>query len=74
MVVEVMGRHSGWIATHTGLAGGAAVVLIPERPFDIDEVCERLVRRHSRAVASIVVVAEDLGQQKEPSTCRSDPR
>ena len=66
MVVEVMGRHSGWIATHAGLAGGAAVVLIPERPFDIDEVCERLVRRHSRGrFASIVVVAEDLGQQKE---------
>ena len=59
MVVEVMGRHSGWIATHAGLAGGAAVVLIPERPFDIDEVCERLVRRHSRGrFASIVVVAE----------------
>ena len=59
MVVEVMGRHSGWIATHAGLAGGAAVVLIPELPFDIDEVCERLVRRHSRGrFASIVVVAE----------------
>ena len=59
MVVEVMGRHSGWIATHAGIAGGATVVLIPERPFNIDEVCERLVRRHSRGrFASIVVVAE----------------
>ncbi len=59
MVVEVMGRHSGWIATHAGLAGGAAVVLIPERPFDIAEVCERLSRRHARGrFASIVVVAE----------------
>ena len=59
MVVEVMGRHSGWIATHAGLAGGAAVVLIPERPFDIAEVCERLTRRHARGrFASIVVVAE----------------
>lgn len=59
MVVEVMGRHSGWIATHAGVAGGAAVVLIPERPFDINEVCERLIRRHSRGrFASIVVVAE----------------
>ncbi|MDA3029000.1 MAG: ATP-dependent 6-phosphofructokinase, partial [Actinomycetota bacterium] len=59
MVVEVMGRHSGWIATHAGIAGGATVVLIPERPFDIDEVCQRLVRRHSRGrYASIVVVAE----------------
>jgi phosphofructokinase-like protein len=59
MVVEVMGRHSGWIATYAGIAGGATVVLIPERPFNIDEVCERLVRRHSRGrFASIVVVAE----------------
>jgi phosphofructokinase-like protein len=59
MVVEVMGRHSGWIATHAGIAGGATVVLIPERPFDIEEVCQRLVRRHSRGrFASIVVVAE----------------
>jgi 6-phosphofructokinase 1 len=59
MVVEVMGRHSGWIATHAGIAGGATVVLIPERPFDIDEVCDRIVRRHQRGrFASIVVVAE----------------
>ena len=59
LVVEVMGRHSGWIATHAGIAGGAAVVLIPERPFDIEEVCERIVRRHQRGrYASIVVVAE----------------
>jgi 6-phosphofructokinase 1 len=59
MVVEVMGRHSGWIATHAGIAGGAAVVLIPEIPFDIDEVCDRIVRRHERGrYASIVVVAE----------------
>lgn len=59
IVVEVMGRHSGWIATHAGLAGGAAAVLIPERPFDITEVCERLTRRHARGrFASIVVVAE----------------
>ena len=59
MVVEVMGRHSGWIATHAGIAGGAAVVLIPEFPFDIDEVCDRIQRRHERGrYASIVVVAE----------------
>jgi phosphofructokinase-like protein len=59
MVVEVMGRDSGWIATHAGIAGGATVVLIPERPFDIDDVCERIVRRHQRGrFASIVVVAE----------------
>src|SRR3954469_24657689 len=39
LIVEVMGRHAGWIALHSGLAGGANVILIPERPFDIDEVC-----------------------------------
>jgi len=59
MVVEVMGRDSGWIATHAGIAGGAAVVLVPERPFDIEEVCARITRRHQRGrFASIVVVAE----------------
>ena len=39
LVVEVMGRHAGWIALHSGIAGGANIVLIPEKPFDIDEVC-----------------------------------
>ena len=39
LVVEVMGRHAGWIALHAGIAGGANVILIPEQPFDIDEVC-----------------------------------
>jgi ATP-dependent phosphofructokinase / diphosphate-dependent phosphofructokinase len=59
MVVEVMGRHAGWIALHSGLAGGADVILIPERPFDIEEVCGLIRRRHSRGrFFSIVVVAE----------------
>ena len=59
LIVEVMGRHAGWIALHSGLAGGADVVLIPERPFDIDEVCRLLHRRHARGrYFSIVVVAE----------------
>ncbi len=59
MVVEVMGRHAGWIALHSGLAGGADVILIPERPFDIEDVCRLIRRRHSRGrVFSIVVVAE----------------
>ncbi len=59
MVVEVMGRHAGWIAAYSGLAGGADVVLVPERPFDIEEVCDRLSHRHNRgANFSIVVVAE----------------
>jgi ATP-dependent phosphofructokinase / diphosphate-dependent phosphofructokinase len=55
----VMGRHAGWIATYAGIAGGATVILIPEQPFDIDEVCTILKRRHERGrFASIVVVAE----------------
>ena len=59
MVVEVMGRHAGWIATEAGIAGGAAAILIPEEPFDIDEVAESLRKRHDRGrYASIVVVAE----------------
>jgi phosphofructokinase-like protein len=59
IVVEVMGRHAGWIAAYSGLAGGADVVLVPEHPFDIDEVCERLRRRHALGRNfSIVVVAE----------------
>ena len=60
IVCEVMGRHAGWIATYAGMAGGADVVLIPERPIQIDDVCSHIVRRHkSRGVKfSIVVVAE----------------
>ncbi len=59
MVCEVMGRHAGWIASYAGLAGGAAEILIPEQPFDIAEVAERIRRRHEQGrYASIVVVAE----------------
>jgi 6-phosphofructokinase 1 len=59
MVVEVMGRDSGWIAIYSGIAGGADVILLPERPFDIDEVAERLRIRHARGrYFSIVVAAE----------------
>jgi ATP-dependent phosphofructokinase / diphosphate-dependent phosphofructokinase len=59
MVVEVMGRHAGWIALHAGLAGGGDVILIPERPFDIEEVCRLIRSRHARGrYFSIVVVAE----------------
>jgi ATP-dependent phosphofructokinase / diphosphate-dependent phosphofructokinase len=59
MVVEVMGRHAGWIATHAGIAGGADAILVPERPFDIEEVVAHLRNRHERGRSfSIVVVAE----------------
>jgi phosphofructokinase-like protein len=59
LVCEVMGRHAGWIALHAGVAGGADVIIIPEQPFDIEEVCARIGRRHARGyLFSIVVVAE----------------
>jgi len=59
MVVEVMGRHAGHIATWSGIAGGAAMTLIPEEPFDIEKVCSALRERHEKGrFASIVVVAE----------------
>jgi ATP-dependent phosphofructokinase / diphosphate-dependent phosphofructokinase len=59
MVVEVMGRHTGWIAVMSGIAGGADVILIPEQPMPIDEVCSLLDRRHSGGKDfSIVVVSE----------------
>jgi 6-phosphofructokinase 1 len=59
MVVEVMGRDTGWIATYAGIAGGATAILIPERPFDIDDIANQVKRKHSRGrYASIIVVAE----------------
>jgi 6-phosphofructokinase 1 len=59
MIVEVMGRHTGWIAVQAGLAGGADVILIPEKPFDLDKVCELIKKRHNKGKDfSIVVVAE----------------
>jgi 6-phosphofructokinase 1 len=58
LVVEVMGRHAGWIALHSGIAGGASTVLIPEQPFDIDAVCEHVKRRFETQYAPIIVVAE----------------
>jgi len=58
LIVEVMGRHAGWIALHAGLAGGANVILIPERPFSLDKVCEYVQHRFQTRYAPIVVVAE----------------
>jgi ATP-dependent phosphofructokinase / diphosphate-dependent phosphofructokinase len=59
LILEVMGRNAGWIALHSGIAGGADVILIPEKPFDIEEVCRLVARRRSRGrFFSIVVVAE----------------
>jgi phosphofructokinase-like protein len=59
MLLEVMGRHAGWIAMYSGIAGGAHTILVPERPFDVDQVCEHLRHRHQQGRNfSIVVVAE----------------
>jgi len=59
MVVEVMGRHTGWIAIEAGIAGGADFILIPEKPVDLDKVCDAICKRHKRGRDfSVVVVAE----------------
>jgi len=58
LVVEVMGRHAGWIALHSGIAGGASAVLIPEQPFDIEAVCAHVETRFETHYAPIIVVSE----------------
>jgi phosphofructokinase-like protein len=58
LICEVMGRHAGWIALHAGMAGGANVILIPEKPFDIDKVCEYVESRFKIRYSPIIVVAE----------------
>ena len=58
LIVEVMGRHAGWIALHAGLAGGANIILIPEQPFDLARVCDYIERRFESQYAPIVVVSE----------------
>ena len=65
LVVEVMGRHAGWIALHSGVAGGADVILIPEIPFDIDEVCRLIHHRHDRGRPFSIVVAAEGATPKE---------
>jgi 6-phosphofructokinase 1 len=64
MVVEVMGRHAGWIALNSGVAGGADVILIPEIPFDVEKVCDKVRERERRGrTFSIVVVAEGAAEK-----------
>ncbi len=58
LIVEVMGRHAGWIAFHAGVAGGANVILIPEFEFDIEQVCAYIERRYESQYSPIIVVAE----------------
>ncbi len=68
IVVEVMGRDSGWIAIYSGVAGGADVILIPEQPFDIEEIANTLKNRHDRGrYFSIVVVAEGAKLASSPT-------
>ena len=59
IVCEVMGRHAGWIATHAGMAGGAAEILVPEVPFDLETVCQRLRKRHAGGQFSSIVVTSE---------------
>ena len=63
LIVEVMGRHAGWIAFHSGVAGGANVILVPEIPFDLDKVCSYIERRFQQQYAPIVVVSEGAEPQ-----------
>jgi len=64
LVVEVMGRNAGWIALHSGLASGANIILIPERPFDIDRVCAQVESRFATRYSPIIVVAEGAAPAK----------
>jgi 6-phosphofructokinase 1 len=70
LIVEVMGRHAGWIALHAGVAGGANVILIPEVEFDLDRVCDYIERRFQQEYAPIIVVAEGA----EPDGGRAAPK
>lgn len=65
IVVEVMGRHAGWIALHSGIAGGADIILIPEVPYDIDEVCKTLVARHDGGKSFSIVCASEGAVPKQ---------
>src|SRR6266704_976963 len=72
LIVEVMGRHAGWIALHAGLAGGANVILIPERPFDIERVCAYVQHRFQTRFSPIVVVAEGAHPMSEDLATSSE--
>jgi 6-phosphofructokinase 1 len=71
LVVEVMGRHAGWIALHAGLAGGANVILIPERPFDIEQVCDYVEQRFEKEYAPILVVSEGASPKEGTMALKS---
>ena len=73
IVLEVMGRHAGWIATYAGIAGGATTILVPERPYDIENVCDHIRHRHRMGHKStIVVVAEGAKPLQEEEEVTQD--
>lgn len=74
MVVEVMGRHAGWIATYAGIAGGADYILIPEKPIDSQEVCESIRKRHSRGKNFSIVVVAEGAFFKEENACLQEQK
>src|SRR4051794_39733539 len=71
IVCEVMGRHAGWIAAYSGMAGGADAILVPERPFDIDQVCAHLRRRHEKGRRFSIVVVSEGATPKDGGTLSS---
>jgi 6-phosphofructokinase 1 len=74
LICEVMGRNAGWIALHAGMAGGANVILIPEKPFSMEKVCAYVEHRFQTRYAPIVVVAEGARPQEEESLTVADER
>jgi 6-phosphofructokinase 1 len=74
LIVEVMGRNAGWIALHAGMAGGANVILIPEQPFDIEQVCTWVEHRFQTRYAPIVVVAEGARPKSGDEALAGDQR
>jgi 6-phosphofructokinase 1 len=74
LIIEVMGRHAGWIALHSGMAGGANVILIPEKPFSMEKVCAYVEHRFQTRYAPLVVVAEGARAEEEDQLALSDQR
>ena len=72
LIIEVMGRHAGWIALHSGMAGGANVILIPEKPFSMEQVCAYVEHRFETRYAPLVVVAEGARPEEEDHVTLSD--
>jgi ATP-dependent phosphofructokinase / diphosphate-dependent phosphofructokinase len=74
LIIEVMGRHAGWIALHAGMAGGANVILIPEKPFSLEKVCAYVEHRFQTRYAPLVVVSEGARPEEEDHLALADQR